>query len=113
MNKWSGIIGFYVNEEVLKDGRKTGVWKSHIIEKKYFGDILRDFRSANPSDSSTNDNVSINNTISILSDQFINNHIMDIKYVTFKGFKFKVSGFSVNYPRIEMSLGGLYNGEST
>lgn len=109
--KWSGTIGFYVNEEVVKDGRNTGVWTSRIMEKHYYGDLLRDFRSAQPTDTTTNDNVSINVSISVLSDQFINEHIMDIKYATFKGAKFKVSGFTVNYPRIEMSLGGLYNGK--
>ena len=110
--KWSGNIGFFIEEEVFKDGIGTGVWKKRMVEKHYSGDLLRDYRSQEPS-GSVNDNINISNTISIVCDRFIDEHIMDISYIEFKNRKFKVKAFTQNYPRIEMTIGGLYNESQT
>lgn len=109
MNKWCGKIGFFVTEEKMVDGIGTGVWEEKIVEKTYMGDISRDYRKTANSDS-VNKNIDISNTISILSNQFINKNLMNIRYVTFKGYKFEVSSIdNTNAPRITMTLGGLYN----
>lgn len=110
--KWSGKIGFFVDEEVFKDGVGTGVWKQRIVEKHYSGDLLRDYRTQDQSNF-VNESLNISNTISIVCDRFIDEHIMDIKYIEFKNKKFKVKSFTQNYPRIEMTIGGLYNGQQT
>lgn len=110
--KWSGKIGFFIDEEVFKDGVGTGVWKQKIVEKHYSGDLLRDYRTQE-SNNFVNESLNISNTISIVCDRFIDEHIMDIKYIEFKNKKFKVKGFQVNYPRIELQIGGLYNGQQT
>lgn len=108
MNQWSGKIGFFETKEVEKDGVGTGVWKPQLTEKRYFGIIQRDFRKTENS-GSVNDNINISNTISILSDQFLNENLINIKYIEFKGHKFKVQNIEVQDPRIVVSLGGLYN----
>jgi len=110
--KWSGNIGFFIDEEVFKDGVGTGVWKQRIVEKHYSGDLLRDYRTQESSNF-VNESINISNTISIVCDRFIDDHIMDIKYITFKNKKFKVKAFTPNHPRIEMQIGGLYNGQQT
>lgn len=110
--KWSGIVGFFIEEEVFKNGVGTGVWKKTITDKHYVGDILRDYRNVENSQQ-VNDNININNTISIIADRFIDDHIMDIAYISFKGYKFKVKGFTQNYPRLELTVGGLYNENET
>ena len=110
--KWSGKIGFFIDEEVFKDGVGTGVWKQKIVEKHYSGDLLRDYRTQE-SNNFVNESLNISNTISIVCDCFIDEHIMDIKYIEFKNKKFKVKAFTQNYPRIEMTIGGLYNGQQT
>jgi len=110
--KWSGKIGFFVDEEVFKDGVGTGVWKQKIVEKHYSGDLLRDYRTQDPSNF-VNESLNISNSISIVCDRFIDEHIMDIKYIEFKHKRFKVKAFTQNYPRIELTIGGLYNGSQT
>lgn len=110
--KWSGDIGFFIDKEVVKDGVGTGVWKKQIEDKHYGGEVIRDYRSQE-NNNFVNENLNINNTISIICDRFIDDHIMDIVYITFKNKKFKVKGFTVNYPRIELQIGGLYNGKQT
>lgn len=114
MNKWFGKIGFFVNAEVIKDGRHTGVWKSTITERKYYGDILADFRKMENASYSTNGNINVNNKISILSDRFLNDNLMDIKYIEFKGTKFTVQSLdTINSPRITVTLGGVYHESQT
>lgn len=108
--KWSGTIGFFIEEEVYKNGVPTGVWKKRVTERHYAGDLLKDYRSQEPS-GQVNDNLNISNTISVVADRFVDEHIMDIVYITFKNKKFKVKGFTNNYPRIEFTIGGLYNGQ--
>lgn len=111
--KWCGKIGFFVEEEVFKDGIGTGVWKNRIVEKQYLGDLVSDYRSQDAGNNQVNDNLNVNNRISIIADRFIDEHIIDIKYIEFKGQKFKLKAFSQNYPRIELSIGGVYHEEQT
>ena len=58
----------------------------------------------------TND-ININNEISILSDPYIMQNIPWIRYVVWNGAKWKVSSVEVQYPRLILSIGGVYNGE--
>lgn len=107
--KWSGTIGFYVDEEVMKDGIGTGIWKAKVVERPYTGNLIRDYRSQESVNDKVNSDVNISNTISVVLDRYIDSHLCDIKYVTYKGVKWKVKGFTVNHPRLEISLGGMFN----
>lgn len=107
--KWSGKIGFYVDEEVIKNGIGTGIWKPQIVERSYTGNIVRDYRSQESANDKVNEDVTISNNISVILDRYLDSHICDIKYITFKGVKWKVKGFTINHPRIDISIGGVYN----
>lgn len=111
--KWSGKIGFYVDEEVIKDGIGTGIWKPQIVERSYTGNIVRDYRSQENTNDKVNEDVTIANNISVILDRYLDSHICDIKYITFKGVKWKVKGFTINHPRIDISIGGVYNERQT
>lgn len=111
--KWFGKIGFYITEEVVKNGIGTGVFKARITEVPYRGDLIKDYRTQDNSSTGANENIHINNTVSIISDRFLDEHLMDIKYLTFKGYKFKVRAFTQVYPRLELQFGGLYNNDQT
>lgn len=111
--KWSGKIGFYVDEEVIKNGIGTGIWKPQIIERSYTGNIVRDYRSQENANDKVNEDVNISNNISVILDRYLDSHICDIKYITFKGVKWKVKGFTINHPRIDISIGGVYNERQT
>ena len=105
MAKFHGMIGFAETKEV-----SPGVWKDEIIEREYTGDILRNTGSWAVSSNGTNDNININNQISILIDPYAmeNTHIM--KYVEFMGHKWKITSFEPRYPRLILTVGGVYNG---
>lgn len=104
MAKWFGKIGYAETTET-----KPGVWKEQITEREYFGDLLRNSRRLQ-STSTLNDNVIIANEISILADPFAYENFHAMRYATFMGTKWKISNVEVQYPRLILTLGDVYNG---
>lgn len=110
MAKFSGKIGF---AHTIETSSGSGVWEDTlIIEKPYRGDIIRDSRSWQPSET-LNDNFHIrNNSISIVADTFAFENIANLRYVVYLGVKWKVTSIDVSQrPRLILTLGGEYNGE--
>ena len=105
MAKYYGNIGFAEPLEIT-----PGYWGEHIVERPYKGDSIRNARSLQASSNSTNDNVNINNQISIVADPYANMHFSTIRYATYMGVKWKVTNVDVQSPRLILSLGGVYNG---
>ena len=103
MAKWYGVIGFRNTVETV-----PGIWENQVIDKNYYGDVLS-IRNRNQSTSNINSDISISNKISIIADPFANEKFYDIVYVEFMSHKWKVSEVEVNYPRLILSIGGLYN----
>ena len=79
-----------------------------ITERNYYGDVIRNARRLQSADK-VNDDINISNEISIVADPYANDHFYAIRYVVFQGAKWKVSNVDVQYPRLILSLGGLYN----
>lgn len=105
MAKFYGIIGYA--ETVETD---PGVWEEEIIERMYFGDLLSNFRNLQNS-GEVNDDVNIANKISIVSDPYANENFHSMRYVEFMDTRWKVTNVEVLYPRLILTLGGVYNGE--
>lgn len=106
MAKFYGIIGYGITEETT-----PGVWTDSIVERNYTGDVIKNYRKTS-SGESINDNIDVSNNISILSDPFAMNHFHTIKYVKWMGAAWKVSTVEVQYPRLILTIGGVYNGET-
>lgn len=106
MAKFYGQIGFV---QTAEDPPESGIWDEEIVERDYYGDVNRVVRRWE-SAQKVNDDININNEISILSDPYVTQHIPWIKYVAWNGQKWKVSSVEVQYPRLILSLGGVYNG---
>ena len=104
MPKFYGSIGYAISKETA-----PGVWTEDIVERQYFGDIYRNTRKLQ-SGNQVNDSIDISNEISILSDPFANENFHSMRYVTYMGAKWKVSSVEVRYPRLILTVGGLYNG---
>lgn len=104
MAKWTGNVGFETSIETA-----PGVTVERITTRKYFGDMTRNTRHLQQSDG-LNDNVNIANELSIVADPFVNENFHAIRYVEYMGTKWKVNGVEVQYPRLILSLGGIYNG---
>lgn len=106
--KFSGIIGFWDKDVEVR----PGVYKPNVIEKQYTGDVLQNQRSFQPVNDQPNDDLTINNRISIVADLYMQEHWPSIKYVIWKGSKWKVKMIDVGYPRLTLTIGGLYNENS-
>ena len=104
MPKFYGNIGYAISKETA-----PGVWVEDIVEHKYSGDVYRNTRKLQ-SGNQVNDSIDISNEISILSDPFANENFHSMRYVTYMGAKWKVSCVEVRYPRLIITVGGLYNG---
>lgn len=105
MAKWFGKIGYAVTSET-----RPGIWEEVIVERKYYGDMTRNSRRLQ-SASQVNDDININNELSIISDPYAMNSFHAMRYAEFMGTKWKITNVEVQYPRLILSLGGLYNGE--
>ena len=103
MAKFCGVIGYAVTKET-----EPGIWEEQIIEVEYFGDVIKNSRRFSGS-AKVNDDVNISNQISIIADPFANNNFHAMKYVVFMGAKWKISEVTVLYPRLILTIGGLYN----
>lgn len=103
MAKFSGKIGYISTVET-----KPGIWEETVIEKQYYGDLVKNTSRFTVSDS-TNDNITISNSISIVADQYACYNYMHMRYVVFMNSKWKISNVELAYPRIILTLGGQYH----
>lgn len=104
MAKWYGKIGYANLEETA-----PGVWEEQITERSYFGDVIRNNRKLQSSEH-LNDDINVSNEISIVADPYAIDNFHSMRYVEFMGTRWKVSNIDVQYPRLTLSLGGVYNG---
>lgn len=105
MAKWYGVIGYGETVETT-----PGVWVEQIVERKYYGDILRNSRRLSSADQ-LNDDINVSNEISIVADPYANENFHAMRYVEFMGAKWKITNVEVRYPRLILTVGGVYNGE--
>ena len=103
MAKWFGKIGYAETVE-----ERPGIWIEKIIEHEYFGDVLRNSRRLQSSNK-VNDDINISNEISIVADPFANQNFHSMRYAEFMGTKWKITDIEVQYPRLILTLGGVYN----
>ena len=106
MAKFHGVIGFGSTVETA-----PGVYEEQIIEKVYTGDVLKIGRRFENAD--LNDNIRINNQISIIANPFAFQNCSFIRYVVWVGVKWKVASIEVEYPRLILTLGDVYNEQPT
>lgn len=104
MAKWYGVIGYAVTVET-----DPGVWEETITERSYYGDTIRNTRMLQNS-GEVNDNVNISNQISIVADPYANQNIYAMRYIEFMGTKWKITNVDVQYPRLILTIGGVWNG---
>ena len=105
MAKFYGKIGYANTVET-----KPGVYEEQIVERYYYGDLIRNTRRLQSADQ-VNDNINISNEISIVADPYATNNFHTMRYAVFMGTKWKISNVEVSYPRLILTLGGVYNGQ--
>ena len=105
MSKYFGKIGFGVTEET-----KPGVYEQKMTVKEYYGDIVRNSRRLE-NGGKVNDDLNINMNLSIVADPFAYQNFHQLKYVEYMGAKWKATSVELQFPRLIITLGGVYNGE--
>lgn len=105
MAKFFGIIGFETTCET-----SPGVWTQKITERNYYGDFIRNTRKLQVSEN-LNDDINISNELSILSDPYAYENFHSIKYVEYMGALWKITSVEVKYPRLILTVGGVYNAQ--
>lgn len=107
MAKFYGTVGYVETVETA-----PSVWDEQIIERQYYGDVVKNTKRYEKGEG-LNDNLNVNNTISIVADAYAEQHFFAIRYVEWMGARWKVSSVDVQRPRLILSLGGVYNGPET
>lgn len=104
MPKFCGMIGYAISEETA-----PGVWEDRIIERQYYGDLVRNTRRFE-NKSQLNDNVRISNNFSIVADEYAYANFHTIRYITYNGTKWKVESVDASQPpRLVLEAGEVYN----
>lgn len=101
--KYYGTIGYGETAEA-----RPGVYEERIEEREYYGDVTRNVRRYQRGEN-LNDNLEIDNVISIVADPFAFEHFSEIRYIVWNGAKWKVKSVEVQYPRLSLIVGGVYN----
>ena len=104
MAKWYGVIGYA--ETVETD---PGVWEEQITERSYYGDTSRNTRLLQNA-GGVNDNINVANQFGIVTDPYATQNFHSMRYIEFMGTKWKITNVEVQYPRLILTVGGLYNG---
>ena len=110
MAKYSGMIGFQETVET-----EPGIWEPVIEEHHLYGDVLRNYVRNNyeAEFTTTNKTPQCNNSLSLVADPYAYKNFHNIVYAVFMGTKWTVSNVEVQYPRLILSLGGVYSGENS
>lgn len=107
MARFLGVIGYGESVET-----SPGVHEDVITEHTYSGDVIRNARVLQEREQVLDD-ISLQNSISIVADEYANAHIFAIRYVEWAGSLWKVTNVEVQRPRLILRLGGKYNGPSS
>lgn len=107
MARFYGKIG-YVGETVETS---PGDWSAGVTERNYYGDVVRNTRRLGGGDK-VNQDIVVTNQISVVADAYANAHYFAIRYVQWEGTFWTVTEVEVERPRLILTLGGVYNGET-
>lgn len=100
---WYGKIGYAQSIETT-----PGVFEEKIEFYTYRGEVQKNNRRWNDSNS-INGELNISNRISILSDPYLCSNFQNIRCAEFMGTLWKVTDIEVEYPRLILTLGGVYD----
>ena len=104
MARYCGKIGFSISKETA-----PGIYEDGITERTYYGDVVKDLRKENRTDKVVRD-VTISNSFSVVADPFAFENFQFIKYLKYMGVAWNVESVEVQYPRLLISVGGIWNG---
>ena len=105
MARFYGAIGYEITKET-----RPGIYEETYIERMYKGDVIRNNRRWNASEY-LNDNLEINNEISVIADGFATAHFGSMRYVRLMKQTFEITSVTIDVERhrLVLSIGGVFN----
>lgn len=105
MAKFYGKIGFGVEREV-----SPGVYDYDIVEKPYFGEVVRDAYDSVGGTTVLGERKTAN-AFRIVGDGYSVDHFYDMKYIRWAGRYWEIRQVEVvSRPRMLIRIGGVWNG---
>lgn len=104
MAKYHGKVGFVTFSE-----KTLGVDVEVPVEREYFGDVYRNTKRWSKG-TGINPDLTVNNQISIVADQYARDNLYAIRYVSWMGTLWSISNVDVQHPRLILTIGEVYNG---
>jgi len=104
MTRFAGVIGYGETQEVPPG---SGDWKEVIVEREYFGRVVRNSRRIRDT-GQVNPDLSLQNSIEIVADAYARDNMEKLLYVVWRGNAWKVDEITEMHPRLFLKLGELY-----
>lgn len=108
--RFSGTVGFATSVETA-----PGVWSEEITEYPYYGDVIRNARRLEPpslTPPTTNPGIALENSFRVLGDDQAYGNINKMRYVSWNGSKWQITNVEVQRPRLILTVGGLWDGNT-
>lgn len=105
MAKFFGVIGYAEDNVEISPGH----WDNRIIERQYYGDIVRDMVSVRVTDEIL-PGINISNLFSIIADPYALDNISAMRYIHYSGANWNIVNVENQRPRLLIRPGGVYNG---
>lgn len=87
----------------------SGIYEDVIVERKLYGDVLKNSRALREGDKVNND-LSIGNRFSVVADAYALENFTSIRYIKWMGKRFLLTDIVSDPPRLILTPGGVYNG---
>ena len=107
MARFSGTVGFIRTVETDPEEHPS-VYNEVFTERRYYGDVLSNSRRWDQN-GNLNDNLVINNRISIVADKFATENMGAMRCVRWHGDTWKITNVELQYPRVILTIGGQYH----
>ena len=106
MSKWFGKIGYAITGET-----EPGVWEDTIVARDYYGDLISD-KYMRQLSGNVNDDINLTSVISIIADPFASENCSHMAYAEIMGARWKITDIDTQPPRLNLTIGGVYNGNT-
>lgn len=107
MAKWYGKVGFAETVEY-----EPGCWENTVVTRPYYGDVISN-RWKRQNSGGINNDINLSNQISIIADPYAMNHCSTIAFVEYMNAYWSVTDVEPQFPRLILTVGGVYNGNTT
>ena len=107
MAKFYGEIGYAETVETV-----PGVWQEQIVKRKYAGDVIRNTSKVRGGEH-LNDNIVLDNKLSIIADPYALNNFSTMRYIEWNGAFWKITSVEIQRPRLILTIGGVYNEQTS